>query len=69
MIDKFHCKITDPATGKPVAAVHQRPPIRLIDWPAGWNSDFNGASATSMVAHTNAKGTGFSAVATYQLGS
>ena len=44
------------------------PPVSTtINWLTtygGWNSDFNGASATSMSAHVNANGSGFSAVAT-----
>jgi hypothetical protein len=66
--DKFTVKITDPATGKP-APEFASVAGQTIAWPAGWNSDFNGASATSMSAHINAKGTGFTAVATYPLGS
>ena len=68
VIDKFHCKITSPTTGKPAA---QLPGNATIDWATkgGWASDVTGALATSMIAHSNAKGTGFSAVATYPLGS
>ena len=62
--DKMTVKITDPTTGKP-APEFANVAGQTISWPAGWNSDFNGASATSMVAHINAKGTGFTAIATY----
>lgn len=64
-IDKFHCKITDPTTGKKVAQFTSNQPINWLTSYGGWNSDYNGASATSMVATPNATGTGFSAVAHY----
>lgn len=64
VVDKFTVRITDPTTGKP-AAEFLNDAGQTIAWPGGWNSDFNGASATSMSAHINAKGTGFTAVATY----
>ena len=65
--DKFTVKITDPATGKP-APEFASFAGQTINWPAGWASDSPvdlGAPATSMVAHINAKGTGFTAVANY----
>jgi hypothetical protein len=65
--DKFTVRITDPATGKPAAEFASQAGA-TINWPAGWASDSPvdlGAPATSMVAHINAKGTGFTAVATY----
>ncbi len=65
--DKMSVKITDPS-GKPFAEFADQAGA-TINWPAGWNSDYNGVSATKMVAHINAKGTGFTAVATYPLGS
>jgi hypothetical protein len=69
--DKFTVKITDPATGKP-APEFASSAGKTITWPAGWASDSTvdpGAPATSMIAHINAKGTGFTAIATYSLGS
>ncbi len=66
--DKFTVRITDPVTGKP-AAEFANQAGQSIAWPTGWNSDFNGASATSMQVQINAKGTGFTAVALYPLGS
>jgi hypothetical protein len=68
--DKFTVRITDPA-GKPFAEFANQAGT-TISWPAGWASDSPvdlGNIATSMVAHINAKGTGFTAVATYPLGS
>ena len=65
--DKFTVKITDPATGKP-AAEFANQAGQTINWPGGWASDSSvepGAPATSMVAHINAHGTGFTAIAKY----
>ena len=70
MIDKFHCKITSPTTGKPAAQLRQPDADdQLGDLGRLGLLTVTGASATSMIAHINAKGTGFSAVATYPLGS
>ena len=65
--DKMVVKITDPTTGKPAPEFASQAG-QTINWPAAWASDSPadpGAIATSMVAHINAKGTGFTAIAKY----
>ena len=63
--DKMTVRIT--LAGKPYAEFADQAG-QTINWPTGWASDSPvdlGAPATSMVAHINAKGTGFTAVASY----
>ena len=64
--DKMNCAVTSPTTGKRVRAFQPNQPLTLGNgFGGGWNSDFNGASATSMVGHANANGEAFTATATY----
>lgn len=69
VIDKFHCKVSTPGSttlkGNRQAPFTPNQPLTMSDFGSGWNSDFTGAAATSLVGHANANGTGFSAIATY----
>jgi hypothetical protein len=72
VIDKFHCKVSlvgTTAKGNRVAPFAPNQHLTMSDFGSGWNSDFNGAAATSLIGQANANGNGFSAVATYPLGS
>jgi len=63
--DKMNCAFTSPTTGKRVRVFQPNQPLNWLASYGGWNSDFNGASATSMVGQANENGEAFKAVATY----
>ena len=72
VIDKFHCKVSAPGTapkGNRTMPFQPNQQLTISSFGSGWNSDFNGVAATSLTGQANAKGDGFSAVATYPLGS
>lgn len=67
-IDKFHCKVSSVGTtpkGNRQAPFAPNQQLTMSSFGSGWNSDFNGAAATSLTGQANAKGNAFSAVATY----
>lgn len=73
VVDKFHCKVATAGNTTPkgnrTAPFAPGQDLTLSSFGSGWNSDFNGVAATSLVGHANDKGNAFSAVATYPLGS
>lgn len=67
-IDKFNCKVSlvgTAAKGNRTAPFTPNQQLTMSSFGSGWNSDFNGAPATSLTGQANAKGNAFSAVATY----